>query len=188
MPPRHEVQRLFFALWPDAALRQRVAAATARLAASQGIGGRRLRPDRYHLTLQFLGSFDPLPEAVVDAAMVAADDVRGAGFTLTLDRSGSFGGKRVGWLGPTRMPPGLQAFWQALGLALDRHGVPRESSAASPWTPHVTVVRGLRRVLPAVEIAPLAWPVDGFVLIRSQYDGTGYTVLQHWRLGERAGV
>ncbi len=180
--PARELHRLFFALWPDAALRRQIADATTRLAQVQDTRGRRLRPDRYHLTLQFLGDFAPLPESVIDAAIVAADDVRAAAFDLPLDRVGSFGSTRVGWIGPVRTPPGLQALWEALGLALDRHDVPHPSNAASTWTPHVTVLRGLRRPLAATAIPPLAWSVRGFVLIHSQPGQGDDAVLQRWRL------
>ena len=183
-PSRREVQRLFFALWPGAAVRSAIAAATRRLEAAHRIGGRPLAPARYHLTLQFLGDFDPRAQSVIDAAIIAADEVRMRRFELRIDRSGSFGGRRVGWLGPARVPPGLQGLSTALGQALDRHGVPREGDGAGPWIPHVTVLRGMRGALPALEIAPLEWAVDGFVLIRSQPGHAGYDVLQHWALAE----
>ena len=68
--------RLFFALWPDPALRKRIATTVAGLERDNAPGGRRLNPDRYHLTLQFLGDFQPLRQSVVDAAIVAADSMR----------------------------------------------------------------------------------------------------------------
>jgi len=180
-PPR-ERQRLFFALWPGTAVRRQIAHTTTRLAEAQQTRGRRLRPDRYHLTLQFLGDFDAVPEALIDAAIIAADDIRVMGFELLLDRAGSFGGARVGWLGPTVVPPGLHALWEALGQSLDRHDVPHPSNGASEWVPHVTVLRGMRRPMsPGIEA--IRWPVEGFVLIRSQSGPEGYAVLQHWKLG-----
>lgn len=181
-PSRREVQRLFFALWPGAAVRRAIAAATRKLEATHRIGGRPLSPARYHLTLQFLGDFAPQAQSVIDAAIVAVDDVRMPGFELQLDRSGSFGGRRVGWLGPSRAPPALQALSTALGQALDRHGVPRENDGPGPWIPHVTVLRGMHAALPALDIPPLAWAVDGFVLVRSQPGHAGYDVLQQWVL------
>lgn len=184
-PQGRNRQRLFFALWPDLALRRGIAATTKQLEATHRIGGRALPPARYHLTLQFLGDFDRAAEAVIDAAINAADEVRLPGFELQLDRAGSFGGTRVGWLGPARVPPALSALAAVLGLALDRHGVPRESDGQGSWTPHVTVLRGMRRTLPALDIAPLAWAVDGFALVRSQPGQGGYDVLQHWALAER---
>lgn len=181
VPPR-ERHRLFFALWPDAAVRRQIADATTRLAREQDARGRKIRDDRYHLTLQFLGDFDAVPESLVDAAIVAAGDVRGDAFELTLDRAGSFGGARVGWLGPALVPSGLQMLWDDLGLALDRHDVPHPSHAGSAWTPHVTVLRGMRSPL-ALAIAPLRWKVRRFVLIRSHPGSPGYAVLQQWKLG-----
>ena len=181
-PSRREVQRLVFALWPGAAVRRAIAAATRQLEATHRIGGRPLPPVRYHLTLQFLGDFDPRAQSVIDAAIVAADDVRMHGFELRIDRSGSFGGRRVGWVGPARVPAGLQALSTALGQALDRHGVPRERDGPGPWIPHVTVLRGMHAGLPALDIPPLAWAVDGFVLVRSQRGHAGYEVLQQWAL------
>jgi 2'-5' RNA ligase len=181
VPPR-ERHRLFFALWPDATVRRQIADATTGLAKEQDGRGRHLRADRYHLTLQFLGDFAAVPESLVDAAIVAAGDVRVDAFELTLDRAGSFGGARVGWIGPARVPSGLQALWDELALALDRHDVPHPSTAGQAWTPHVTVLRSMRRPI-ALAIAPLTWTVRGFVLIRSQPGHAGYVVLQHWKLG-----
>lgn len=181
---RREVQRLFFALWPQAGLRRRIVAATTRLEADHRTGGRRLRPEHFHLTLRFLASFAPVPESLVDAAIAAAGDVRVPAFELSLDRAGTFGGKRVRWLGPSCAPPGLGALWQALGLALDGRNVPCETGPESAWTPHVTILRGLRRALPASAIPPLSWTADGFVLIRSQSSDPGYEVLQHWWLDD----
>lgn len=181
-PSWREAHRLFFALWPDATLRQRIAEATTRLAAARATHGRRLRPQRYHLTLQFLGDFNPLPPSLIDDAIAAADDVRSVVFEMALDRAGSFGGTRVGWLGPTSTPPGLLALREALGLALDRYSVPHPSSAVATFTPHVTILRGMRQPLPAIAIPSLAWPVGGFVLIHSRPGQGDYTVLRHWKL------
>lgn len=178
--PRHDVQRLFFALWPDAALRQRIDETTRRLATTQATGGRRMSPERYHLTLQFLGDFEPLPPSLVDAAMAAADEVRASGFLMPLQRAGSFGGARVGWLGPEGLSTPLQDLWSALEVALARHGVKSRSPAS--FSPHVTILRDMRRPLPAIPVPALAWMVDGFVLIRSQPGHGAYTVLRRWPL------
>lgn len=171
---------MFFALWPDEALRQRIDEATQHLAAAHATRGRRLSPQRYHLTLQFLGDFAPLLPSVVDGAIAAAEDVRGAAFELSLDRSGNFGGTRVGWLGPTRTPAGLQQLWEALGRALAGRGVPVRSTAT--LTPHVTVLRDMRQPLPAAAIPPLPWAVDEFVLIDSRPGHGDYAVRHRWPL------
>jgi 2'-5' RNA ligase len=181
-PPAVELHRLFFALWPDEVLRQRIAEASTALLATPAIRGRRSPPRRYHLTLQFLGDFAGLREAPIDAAIAAAGCVQVPAFDLALEQAASFG--RVGWLGPACMPEGLLRLWDALAVALAAHGVPFRSVPS--LTPHVTVVRNLRQPLPPMPIPPLRWPVDEFVLIHSQPGGTSdYELLGRWPLQGR---
>ena len=49
--------RLFFALLPDEATRARIHQAAVQLQAQHAPRGRWIDPGRYHLTLQFLGSY-----------------------------------------------------------------------------------------------------------------------------------
>lgn len=157
--------RLFHALWPDAALRERIAAAAARIDREQAPGGRPLRPDRYHVTLQFLGEFPVLPEATVEAACEAARTVAFEPFDLVLDRVGGFAASRVWWLGCSEVPAALQRLHDGLGAALAAAGV---SVKAHPvFTPHLTIRRNVRRHTRPRPIAPLEWRVEGFVLIDS---------------------
>jgi 2'-5' RNA ligase len=157
--------RLFFALWPDAALRTRIATVVAGLERDHAPGGRRLDPDRYHLTLQFLGDFHPLRQSVLDAAIAAAGTVQSPAFELALDCAGSFPGARVGWLAPGAMPAALQALWDSLAGALA--GARVQVKAAPVFSPHLTVLRGMRNPLPPTPIEPLRWPVSEFVLVDS---------------------
>jgi 2'-5' RNA ligase len=172
-PSPGDVQRLFFALVPPPALRDRIAAAAAGVEHAHPSGGRMLNPDRYHLTLRFLGDFDPLPPSLPDAARAAGDAVPLRPFELLLDHAGSFGRNGVRWLGGSGSDA-LQALWHDLGDALARRGVrlPRESAFA----PHVTVVRDARAPLGRTPIDPLSWPVDGFSLILSR-PGRPYEIL-----------
>lgn len=179
-----DVHRLFFALWPDRALRQRIESATLGLVAGHGTRGRRTAPDRYHLTLQFLGDFEEPAQSVTDDAIAAADSVRARPFELSLSRAGNFGGTRVGWLGPASMPAGLQRLRDALELALCARGI--APIAATTFTPHVTVLRNMRQPLPASSILPLSWPVHSFVLIDSHPGRGTYTELRRWTLQPEA--
>jgi 2'-5' RNA ligase len=173
------VHRLFFALSPDAALRQQIAEASTQLEREHASGGRRLNPDRYHLTLQFLGDFQPLRPSVVDAARQAADSVRLPAFEISLDHAGSFPGSNVWWLGTHGMAPGLQALWDALGAALARAGVQVKSSQR--FAPHLTIRRDVRRQIEPVAIGPLHWAVRDFVLFDSR-PGQPYEELHRQRL------
>lgn len=171
--------RLFFALWPDDAVRGRIDAAAAMVEHAHAPGGRRLRRDRLHLTLQFIGDFAPLPDGLVEAACDAASRVVSPAFALALDHAGSFRGSRVWWLGCRDCPGELRALWSALGTALGDAGVPCRPHAR--FTPHVTVQRNVRRPLASTPIAPVEWPVRDFVLIDSRADA-GYVELGRWSL------
>jgi 2'-5' RNA ligase len=171
--------RLFFALWPDDAVRRRIDAAAAAVECAHAPGGRRLRRDRLHLTLQFLGDFAPVPAGLVEAACEAASRIDCGVFSLTLDQAGSFPGSRVWWLGCRACPAELQALWSALGEALGDAGVPLK--AHPRFTPHVTIQRNARRSLARTPVAPVEWPVSDFVLIDSRPEA-GYVRLARWPL------
>jgi 2'-5' RNA ligase len=178
--------RLFFALWPDAALRGRIASTVAGLERDNAPGGRRLNPDRYHLTLQFLGDFQPLRQSVVDAAIAAADSIRLPGFDLVLDRVGSFPKAGVCWLGASAPPEALRQLWDGLGSALAIARV--QVKSASAFSPHLTVLRDVHRPLPSTPIEPLPWPLREFVLIDSVSGAhPTYRLLGRWPLQDGPG-
>lgn len=90
-----ELHRLFFALLPEPLLRDRISETSSRLQYDHAPGGRPLDPDRYHLTLQFLGDFQQLRKSVFDAAIAAAEGLHPPAFELVLDCAGSFAGPRM---------------------------------------------------------------------------------------------
>ncbi len=167
--------RLFFALWPDDALRQQVAAQAVALQHAHEGGGRLIGQERLHLTVRFLGDY---PAGELDrrreAALGAGSQVAFAPFDLALDHAGSFG-RRTWWLGPaasaalTDLRAGLDRTLAAAGFA----------ASAETFVPHVTIVRGALRALPPSPIAPLAWRVRGFALVESRA-GQPYRSVQHW--------
>lgn len=171
--------RLFFALWPDDGVRARIDAAAAAIEREHRPGGRRLRRDRLHLTVQFLGDFAPLPDAVADAARDAASRIDVEAFVLTLDCAGGFRGSRVGWLGCRQCPPPLHALHDVLGRALAATGLPADTRAG--FTPHVTVQRDVHAPFARMPVAPIEWPVREFVLIDSRA-GEGYVRIGRWPL------
>lgn len=173
---------LFFALMPDEATRTRIGeAATALRVRDPGLG-RWLDPRRYHVTLHFLGQHRPLPEALVERARAAAQQVRQPSFELVLDRTGGFSRARAGWLGCREPAGGLIALHAALRDALRGAGVAMDDSA--PYTPHVTVLRNLRHRMPDLEIEPIRWRANEFVLVDSRHgDAVEYSVVGRWPLG-----
>jgi 2'-5' RNA ligase len=177
-----EVHRLFFALMPDEATRDRLHHAAMQLKKASPLGGRWINPRRYHLTLQFLGDFDGLPQALATQACAAAAKVKVAPFPLELDRAGGFRNRSIPWwLGPAAEVPGLATLWHGLGLELARAGV--RVPGGQGFRPHVTVLRDARHALPDTPIAPVIWHVDSFSLVHSVLGAqNAYTSLGTWPL------
>jgi 2'-5' RNA ligase len=181
--PTGEVHRLFFALWPDDVVRTRIAAAADLLKQHPHLRGRWLKPHRYHLTLQFLGDFSRMPEALATRACAAADRVAASAFALSLDCVGSFRKRSIPWwLGCSRIPQALSALWDQLAAAMRDSDIAYDTKL--PLTPHVTVLRDSDVMLPSMPISPLSWPVEDFVLIHSFIGPQSrYRVLRRWPLG-----
>lgn len=176
--------RLFFALWPGDEVRARIDAAADGLVRAHVPGGRRVRRDRLHLTVRFLGDFATVPDGLVEAACAAASRIGHDAFDLTLDTAGSFRVSRVWWLGCREEHAGLTMLWQSLGRALGDAGVlmkPSHRFTTQVFTPHVTVLRDVPRVLAPAPIEPVHWAVPDFVLIDSR-PGAGYVRIGCWPL------
>jgi len=181
-PGRPERRRLFFALWPDLALRRALAAATAEVASRAA--GSRIPPANLHVTLAFLG-------------MVTAEDVpellaigyRGhwPGLALDFDRVEYWPKPKVLVAMPDVTPAAGIQMVDRLWESLERLGFEREKR---PWHPHLTLVRKVSRPPPRGEELPIprrpardagAWKL---ALVESVTDpaGSRYTPLARWPL------
>jgi RNA 2',3'-cyclic 3'-phosphodiesterase len=170
--------RLFFALWPADPVRDALAAAAAPLL--ETCRGRRVPKRNYHLTLAFLGG---VAAGRLDDVRAAAATAAAAPFTLCMDCHGHWPGPRVAWLGCRRPPDAADRLARALWAALEPLGFRPDPR---PFRPHLTVLRGCRACDWAGPVAPVAWPVDDFVLVKSGSDtsfpGPHYEVLDRWPL------
>jgi len=171
-----ETQRLFFALWPESALQQRLAQAAAALLPRDA--GRRVREENLHCTLVFLGAVEAAQRLCLEDA---ASLVRAEPFTLMLDRLGYFRRPQVAWLGCTTTPAALQALVAGLSYGAASCGFPPEQR---PYAVHLTVARKLRRDPGRLPLMPIAWPVKQFALMESvsEPDGVHYQPLHFWDL------
>jgi 2'-5' RNA ligase len=125
--------RLFFALWPDQAVREQIIAATQ--SAVDAAGGRLIPPENYHPTLAFLGSVSALNfPAVRRAGRVTGFST----FTLTLARTGHWPQSRTVWLGPPACPEPLRALVAGLWEPLAAMGL---SAANAGYKPHLSLAR-----------------------------------------------
>lgn len=150
--------RLFFALWPDEVLRQRLQEAVITIPVTAG--GCRVPSANLHLTLHFIGNvyFEQM-----DCLQAAARNVSASGFDLTLDVQGYFKKPQVAWLGCENPPAALGDLHRQLGKRLQECDFHPE---ARPYHPHVTVARKSGSIAADAGFAPIDWPVTGFALIK----------------------
>ena len=172
-------QRVFFALWPDAATSETLGG-VAR-AAARACGGKPTRPETIHLTLAFIGN---VPVDRVIALQQLAALVEAPCFDLQLDHIGFWRHKRIVWAGAAGVP-------QALTLLASRlNGLLREADFRvedRSFAAHVSLLRkadcrgGAER---QIAFAPLRWPVTEFVLVESvlRTEGASYRPLARYGL------
>lgn len=166
-------KRVFFALWPDDALRAQLSDAANTLGSA--LHGRAVPAHNLHLTLRFLG---PLSPDRLAAACDAAAAVRAAPLAFVLDRFGLWDGPRVAWLGNNEVAPDLRTLVTGLTTALESAGFAAESRR---FRPHVTLWRDAR-AHGRLPVAPvLAWRAREFALVESR-PGQPYGIIGQWKL------
>lgn len=157
--------RLFFAVWPPEDLRERLWHALSPLRRA-GPGVRWIPPDRFHITLRFLGDISTrmLSSLTCAAGALATEPP----FRVRLTETGVFprrGPPRVYWVGVTAAP--VARIRNLLDAALAREGIAPEPRS---FTPHLTVGRVRRDRRPkehprsAPRATPAALPGDGFTV------------------------
>ena len=170
--------RLFFALWPDGAVRRGLAGWARSCHAA--CGGRSLSPENLHVTLAFLGD---VKAERYSALLQIADTVRGSGFELTLDRIEFWRRNRIVCAGAGRVPERLAELARNLVFHLEMAGYCVDTRN---YVPHVTLLRDVKRAPASLEVAPLTWTVSTMTLaetLRSNGKLT-YRRLQCWTLNE----
>jgi RNA 2',3'-cyclic 3'-phosphodiesterase len=159
--------RLFYALWPDDATRERLAALQAH------VKGKLTRYDNLHITLAFLGE---QPGELLPALRAILDRLARRDIVLTLDRLGYFRRKRIAWAGPHVLPDALNELVRDLTQELIDNGTAFDQRAE--FKPHATLARDADAP-PDFEFEPIVWHADRIVLVQSatRPDGVHYEVL-----------
>jgi 2'-5' RNA ligase len=167
--------RLFFALWPDDAVRAQLAHWSRELHAA--CGGRPTREENLHLTLAFLGGVEEARAAEVERA---ANEVAPRAISLVLDEPGYWKHNRIAWAGASLVPPGLEALVSELRGALEKSQIRFDVKS---FVSHVTLLRDARepRAMPALE--PIEWRLAGFALVQSVSSpgGSRYEIRKSWK-------
>ncbi|MDG1462873.1 MAG: RNA 2',3'-cyclic phosphodiesterase [Gammaproteobacteria bacterium] len=168
------VQRLFFALWPAAALRKQLNNAVEPL--RNASEGRAIPSENFHITLAFL---DSVPVSKIPAVIKAARSVSFSAFELTLDCYGLFTKPKVAWYGSTQHPDALEQLVLELRKALSSVVSLRPERI---YRPHLSTMRKQTALPDLAPPSKVIWQASDFVLVDSEY-GPGhaiYTVLERF--------
>jgi 2'-5' RNA ligase len=168
-------QRLFFALWPDDAVRARIEALARRLPARLG---RRVPPENFHITLEFIGNVGAAARQCLETA---ASELKAEPFEFNLERFGYFPGSRVVWLAPGQLPAPMLKLACQLRAAGQRCGYQPEER---PYHPHITLFRKVARPPRWPIVEPVVWKVTDFALVESitTEKGATYHLIRRWDL------
>jgi 2'-5' RNA ligase len=171
------LRRLFFALWPDEAVRNEMVRQFKRML-QHDCPGNKMLPSNLHLTLHFIGNVD---DAMTSCLQQAASTIKADSFELRLDKPGYFPLPGIFWIGCSELPEALMALHHQLARVLLPCGYKPESR---PYSPHITLMRKLREAGDFEPVEPVVWAVKSFALIESlpTHYGVQYQVRQNYFL------
>ncbi len=174
--PEAASQRVYFALWPDAATAARLHALALDTLRAAG-GGRAVKAESMHLTLAFIGAVDAVRLALLASV---ADAIVAEPVDVALDRLGVFRRGGILYAGMHAQTPTLAALHRRLTAALAAVDAPTEAR----FTPHVTLARHVHAPDLAHQMPAIAWRSDSFSLVESQLrpSGAHYRVLHRFAL------
>jgi 2'-5' RNA ligase len=179
MAAEPRARRVFFAIWPDAATRERLAALSE--AAHAAFGGRRMRADTLHMTLAFIGD---VASARVDSVLRAGDELhRLPALSMSIDQLRCWRDNRIVWCGPTAFPDALGAVAEQLGQRLSAEGFRLD---ARPFAAHATLLRNADCTRAAAGFEAFEWKVSQIVLVESSLAAAGarYAIVGRWPLAQ----
>ena len=175
----HRSSRLFFALWPDLDMRNKLTQFSLSLPLDRF---NRVPAHNYHVTLVFLGQVNSRAE---QALKKFADTIIVEPFSLIFDRISYWTKPRV--ISLTARQPAQQAaaLAQLLTDAAASCGVQTDSR---PYIPHVTLARKVL-AFPEKNCHPIVWPAHSFCLVEScnSREGVIYNVKAQWPRENQAG-
>lgn len=180
---RSELHRLFFAVRPPPDVASAIEGVAGKAKAAGLAHGHWLRAAKYHITVQFLGTFERWPDDMITRATAGAAALRFAPFEIVLDRIASFRGRRQA---PCVLRCAadseavLQAFWRELNGALANAGL--DVTAEQKFVPHLTLAYADRIVPEEIPIEPLVWVAGEFLLIASHVGTSIREPLGSWQL------
>ncbi|QWF70855.1 RNA 2',3'-cyclic phosphodiesterase [Methylomonas paludis] len=168
------MKRQFFALWPDADLRQQCLQIMQNIPISLA---RPVTPANLHVTLQFLGQVNPDQE---QALLAAAETLCISPMSLLFDQLNYWRKPGILCLSSHNYDNQVSILAAQLAAIAQDNGIQLDQQ---PFRPHITLARKAHAAL-AIEFSPISWIDHGFCLVEScsGNDGVVYKVIQRWEL------
>lgn len=173
-PPQHT---WFFALRPAIADAARLDAFAEKFLASHGVTGKRVGPERLHITLELVGS--DTDANVVEAACRAADTLRFPTIDARFDAAVTFSAPSGPFvlLGGDGLN-GVRELRTALGCVLAEQGF----TPSRAFEPHMTLCYDPRNRVERIAIDPIGFQIAEFALVKSHIGLSRHEVLRVWPL------
>lgn len=170
------MDRSFFALWPDAAVRERLAAHAEDIAFAAG--GRALKSDTFHLTLVFMGN---VPDTDLNRLAATVDRISRKPFNIGLDRLACHERSKVAWIGTSHAPQALLDMQVQLQYEVESAGF---SVDQRRFQPHLSIARNIDQDFDARAIDVILWSVRTMCLVHSDTkpEGASYKIVKTWKL------
>ena len=155
----NDAARLFLGLELNEECRNVLAALRTELIRRE-LRGKFHPPERYHLTLCFLGS---TPVSRISELQQLMDGISCAPFSLTLSELGTFKNGSILWAGVQHCNA-LHNYRARLAAALRNAGFPVEEGE---YHPHITLARQFKSIVPGIDIPPASFPACHATLFES---------------------
>jgi RNA 2',3'-cyclic 3'-phosphodiesterase len=164
--------RLFFALWPDAAVARQFTALTSQFNFEQP--ARMVDPKNYHVTVAFVGE---VATARLESLQQIGRSLQARAFSMRFEAIENWPQARAVVAVVHEMPHALGDLWRGLRAAIG-------FESDMPFRAHVTLARNVPQAPVHAAMSTIIWRVANFSLIRSDTGGieSSYTVVDTWPL------
>ncbi len=168
--------RLFFGLWPTAAVARSIWEVGSSI--QRETGGRLTRLDSIHMTLAFLGD---VGANRLDDAIGVGRRVEATAFTFAINWLRYWEHNRLVWVGPSAEPVPLLALVRPLQDCLK---AARFTIETRPFKAHTTLIRSARKAPREQDVSAIEWRVTEFALVHADSAaGTSpYRILERFSL------
>ena len=166
--------RLFFALWPDQTVREKILSCSQAIIRKQS--GRQVADYNLHMTLHFIGNTNIDNMQCLDEQ---ASKVSSCSFKLLIDEVGYFRKPGIIWLGCHSIPKALSLLHANLATQLRNCDYEPDKRV---YRPHISLFRKASLAGKTIIDSPFSWQPDSFSLIQSSQDKNGvkYTELRKY--------